>query len=78
VQYTTAAAPITTRLCWCRLCQFIAAGNAAVSVCFPSAGLSVSEDSARAFGKVLLPARVTNSDASASKCPLNVVAAGMV
>jgi hypothetical protein len=42
VQYTTAAAPITTRLCWCRLCQFIAAGNAAVSVCFPSAGLSVS------------------------------------
>src|ERR1700689_490881 len=44
VQYTTAAAPITTRLCWCRLCQFIAAGNAGASVCYPTAGLSVSRE----------------------------------
>jgi len=41
VRYETNADPITTRLCWCRLCQFIAAGNATVNVCLPSAGLSV-------------------------------------
>ena len=42
VRYQTNADPITTRLCWCRFCQFIAAGNAAVSVCFPSSGMSIS------------------------------------
>jgi len=42
VRYETNSAPITTRLCWCRVCQFIAAGNAAVSVCFPSAGMSIT------------------------------------
>ena len=41
VRYQTAAEPITTRFCWCRVCQFFAAGNAAVSVCFPSAGMSI-------------------------------------
>ena len=42
VRYQTEAEPITTRLCWCRVCQFFAAGNAAVSVCFPSAGMSIT------------------------------------
>src|SRR5277367_2865319 len=42
VRYETSAEPITTRLCWCRLCQYIAAGNAAVSVCFPTGGFSVT------------------------------------
>ena len=42
VRYQTDREPITTRLCWCRLCQFIATGNAAVSVCLPSAGMSVA------------------------------------
>lgn len=42
VRYETDSVPIMTRLCWCRVCQFIAAGNAAVSVCFPSAGMSIS------------------------------------
>jgi hypothetical protein len=41
VRYQTAAEPITTRLCWCRVCQFIAAGNAAVGVCLPTAGMSI-------------------------------------
>ena len=41
VRYRTDAEPIVTRLCWCRVCQYIAAGNAAVGVCFPTAGLSV-------------------------------------
>jgi hypothetical protein len=42
VRYETLAEPITTRLCWCRVCQFLATGNAAVSVCFPSAGMSIT------------------------------------
>ena len=42
VRYETGAAPITARYCWCRSCQFIAAGNAAVGVCFPKAGFSIS------------------------------------
>jgi len=41
VRYKTKAAPITARLCWCRVCQYIATGNAAVSVCFPSAGMAI-------------------------------------
>jgi hypothetical protein len=41
VRYRTSAEPIITRLCWCRVCQHIAAGNAAVNVCFPSAGMTV-------------------------------------
>ena len=42
VRYQTDAQPITTRYCWCRVCQFLATGNAAVSVCFPSAGMSIA------------------------------------
>lgn len=42
VRYETPAEPILSRLCWCRVCQYFATGNAAVSVCFPSQGLSVS------------------------------------
>jgi hypothetical protein len=42
VHYNTESEPITTRLCWCRVCQFFAAGNAAVSVCFPKAGMNVT------------------------------------
>jgi hypothetical protein len=41
VRYETNAEPLTARLCWCRLCQYIATGNAAVSVCFPSTEISV-------------------------------------
>jgi hypothetical protein len=42
VRYETNAEPITARFCWCRVCQFIAAGNAAVNVCFPTAGMSIT------------------------------------
>jgi len=41
VRYETAAEPLIARLCWCRVCQYFATGNAAVGVCFPTAGLSV-------------------------------------
>ena len=35
VRYGSTAVPITTRICWCRICQFIGAGGATVNVCFP-------------------------------------------
>ncbi len=42
VRYAIASAPKTARTCWCRVCQYIGAGTACVSVCFASADVSVS------------------------------------
>jgi hypothetical protein len=42
VRYESTAEPITTRMCWCRFCQHIAAGNAAVSVCFLTARMKIT------------------------------------
>jgi hypothetical protein len=42
VRYQTDAEPITARFCWCRLCQYLATGNAAVGVGFPSAGMTIT------------------------------------
>jgi hypothetical protein len=42
VRYTIGAAPIVTRSCWCRVCQYIGAGSATVNSCFPSAALEVT------------------------------------
>ena len=42
VRYEVKAEPITTRTCWCRVCQFIGAGSATVNVCFPSEALTVT------------------------------------
>jgi hypothetical protein len=41
VRFRITARPIAMRLCWCRLCQYLAAGNATVNVVFPSNALSV-------------------------------------
>lgn len=41
VRYRITAAPITTRVCWCRLCQYIGAGSATVNVCFPSDAVTI-------------------------------------
>jgi hypothetical protein len=41
IRYEIAAAPMVTRACWCRLCQFIGAGSGTVNVCFPSAALKL-------------------------------------
>jgi hypothetical protein len=35
VRFSIAAQPIVTRICWCRLCQYLATGNGTVNVCFP-------------------------------------------
>ena len=42
VRYRIAAAPLVTRVCWCRVCQYIGAGSATVNVCFPSAALTLT------------------------------------
>jgi len=42
VRYHITARPITTRVCWCRLCQYFAAGNATVNVTFPSQSIVVT------------------------------------
>lgn len=42
VRYSAAAEPIATRVCWCRDCQYLAAGGATVNVVFPSAAVTVT------------------------------------
>jgi hypothetical protein len=42
VRYEITAQPITTRVCWCRLCQKIGAGSATVNVCFSSAAVRIA------------------------------------
>ena len=41
VRYASTAAPIITRICWCRLCQYIGAGSGTVNTGFPSAGFTI-------------------------------------
>ena len=41
VRYRSHAAPILTRVCWCRVCQYLAAGSGTVNVCFPSEALTI-------------------------------------
>jgi hypothetical protein len=42
VRYSLSAAPIVTRICWCRVCQYIGAGSGTVNVCFPAEALTLS------------------------------------
>jgi hypothetical protein len=42
VRYEINAEPIITRVCWCRLCQYLGAGSGTVNVCFPSAAISIT------------------------------------
>ena len=51
VRYRVSAPPMVTRVCWCRLCQYLASGNSTVNVCFPSAALHV-EGELRDFASV--------------------------
>ena len=41
VRYRITAAPIVTRVCWCRLCQYLGAGSGTVNVCFPSNAITI-------------------------------------
>jgi hypothetical protein len=41
VRYRFTAAPITTRVCWCRDCQYLGAGSGTVNSGFPTSALTV-------------------------------------
>ena len=51
VRFRITAEPMAMRLCWCRLCQYLAAGNATVNLVFPSNALQV-EGTPRDFRSV--------------------------
>jgi hypothetical protein len=42
VRYTANAAPIATRQCWCRLCQYVGAGSSTVNVAFETKHVTLS------------------------------------
>lgn len=42
VRYWVTAEPISMRLCWCRDCQYLAAGNATANVVFPSDAITIT------------------------------------
>lgn len=42
VRYTVAGEPVTTRVCWCRDCQYFAAGSGTVNVVFPVDAVKLS------------------------------------
>jgi len=44
VRYQMSVQPIVTRVCWCRLCQYLGAGSGTVNTCFPSAALTLEGD----------------------------------
>jgi hypothetical protein len=41
VRYRADAEPIVTRICWCRVCQYLGAGSGTVNVCFASSAVSI-------------------------------------
>ena len=51
VRYRISAPPMITRVCWCRLCQYLGSGSGTVNVCFLSAALRV-EGELRDFASV--------------------------
>jgi hypothetical protein len=42
VRYESAALPIVTRTCWCRLCQYLGAGNGTVNCAFRTETFSIT------------------------------------
>jgi len=42
VRYTVAAESLATRVCWCRDCQYFAAGSASVNLVFPSSAVTLT------------------------------------
>ena len=41
VRFESSAAPVITRVCWCRVCQYVAAGNGTVNVFFRTESFAV-------------------------------------
>ena len=42
VRYRASAPPIVTRVCWCRLCQYLGAGSGTVNVGFSSDSVTIT------------------------------------
>jgi hypothetical protein len=42
VRYRIEAEPIAKRVCWCRDCQYVAAGNGTVNITFPSEAVHIA------------------------------------
>jgi hypothetical protein len=42
VRYRISAEPIITRVCWCRVCQYLGAGSGTVNTCFARHGIAVT------------------------------------
>jgi hypothetical protein len=42
VRYRITAEPMIARVCWCRLCQYLAAGSGTVNVCFASEAVTIT------------------------------------
>src|SRR6478752_7592750 len=41
VRYRLTAPPIVTRVCWCRLCQYLGAGSGTVNTCFRTESFAI-------------------------------------
>ena len=42
VRYAASAAPLTARICWCRVCQYFAAGNGSLNAVFARDSLTIT------------------------------------
>ena len=42
VRYEISAEPLATRYCWCRVCQYLAAGNATVNLAVPKSAIKIT------------------------------------
>ena len=42
VRFASAAPPVITRHCWCRLCQYLGAGGGTVNACFKTDGFTTT------------------------------------
>lgn len=42
VRWESQEPPVTTRICWCRDCQYLGAGSGTVGACFRSAAFKIS------------------------------------
>lgn len=47
VRYAVEDEPLTCRICWCRLCQYLAAGNASVNLTFPTSSFRIEGSPAK-------------------------------
>ena len=41
VRYRASESPIVTRVCWCRVCQYLGAGSSTVNACFATRAMHI-------------------------------------